>query len=216
MFGTNRGLICATVLTALVAVGCVSPGQLEKLKTELTAQIAQSEKAQQAGVTALKERIGKIESNQQLQAERHKGLEERTEQVAKIPRELEAAVAAVMNYARDVEKSIQSLRDLTARELDRQNTHIQQVKTSYGAVLEQEIRNLDTMAKTIEATMAGLKTTLQNSVTTLKQALPAAGETIPPAPPLPSKLGKGKSTPGGQPPKPPLPPPPPVPVPKPK
>ena len=102
---------------------------------------------------------------------------------------LESDVAAVRGYARDVQKQIVSLRDLTARELDNQNAHITRVKAAYAAVLEQHIQMVGTMDKTIDSMMADLKTTLSDGVKTLRQALRSSDEAVPPAPPLPPRLG---------------------------
>ena len=197
-------LAAALAATAVVVTGCASPQDIEKLRADLLAQMAQQDRSQQDRVTAVQERIGKIEATHELQVRRIDGVEKRVEEVAEIPSNLEAAVNAVMKYARDVEKSIHSLRDLTARELDRQNSHITQVKASYKSVLEQEIQAVSTMSKALDAAMADLKATIENSAKVLGEALPATDETIPPAPPLPKNLkiegGSGTAPPVGPPP----------------
>jgi len=191
---------------AVVVTGCATPQDVEKLRADLLTQMTQNDRAQQDRLQALQDRLKKAESNDEAVLGRFQSLEKRVEQVAQIPSELEAAVRAVNAYARDVEKSIHSLRELTARELDRQNTHIRKVKSSYKSVLDQEIQAVTSMSKTLDAVMADLKATLENSTKVLGEAIPSTEETIPPAPTLPKGLKIEGGT--GAPPPPPPPPPP--------
>jgi septal ring factor EnvC (AmiA/AmiB activator) len=184
----QRLIAAALAVGIAVVTGCATPQDLEKVRTDLRAEITRSDKAQEERLRAIQAQIGKVESNQQLQAQRLQGFESRLNEVAKIPSDLEGAVKAAMKYARDVEKSIHSLRELTARELDRQNSHIRKVKASYKTVLEQEIQAVSSMSKALDAVMADLKTTLENSTKTLGEAIPGSEETLPPAPPLPEDL----------------------------
>lgn len=172
------------VVAALAITGCAMKTDLDSLKSELTAKLS-----------AMEQRLGKMESDNQLAAERYKGLDQRLEQIAKIPRDLEATVAAVTNYARDVEKKVAGFRDLTAVELDRQNAHIEKVKSSYAAVLDREIQSIEAMQRAIDSALGELKTTIDASAKVLKQALPSAQEQIPPAPPMPKDLGDTRTTP---------------------
>lgn len=191
-------LAAGLAVGVVVLTGCATPQDLETLRADLKAQIAQSNQGQQDRLRAIQAQIEKVESNQQLQTQRIQGMETRLEEVAKIPSDLEGAVKAAMKYARDVEKSIHSLRDLTARELDLQNNRIGKVKASYKAVLEQEIQAVSSMSKALDAVMADLKATLENSTKTLGEAIPGSEETLPPAPPLPEDL-KIEGGPGGVP-----------------
>ncbi|MFW6162922.1 MAG: hypothetical protein ACODAJ_09145 [Planctomycetota bacterium] len=181
-------LAAVLAVGAIVLTGCATPQDVEEVRADLRAQIAQGNQAQQDRLRAIQAQLDKLETSQQAQSQRLQSLESRVEEVAKIPGDLEGAVKAAMKYARDVEKSIHSLRQLTARELDRQNSHIRKVKASYKSVLEQEIQAVSSMSNALDAVMGDLKTTLENSTKTLGEAIPGSDETLPPAPRLPEGL----------------------------
>ena len=161
-----RALLAAALIAACLTAGCVSPKDIE----------------------AINARIAKIEAQQQLQVERTQSLQSRMEELAKLPRALDASVQAVMNYARDVDKNISGLRAQTALELDRQNAQITKVKDSYRSVLEQELQAITLMRKAIDTAFADLRVAVDASVNALKQALPSPNDTLPPVPPLPDTL----------------------------
>ena len=197
-------LAVVVVAGAIIVTGCAKPQDLEKLRADLLAQIAQQDRSQQDRVRLVQDKVGKLETNDERQVQRIEAAEKRVEEVAKIPSNLEAAVNAVMKYARDVEKDILKLRELTARELDRQNSHIRKVKASYKSVLDQEIQAISAMRKALDTAMADLRATVEKSATVLGEALPDSDETMPPAPPLPKNLkiegGGGLNLPGAPPP----------------
>ena len=188
MGNLRRALVGVAMAGGFLVAGCATPGDIETLRNGLLQQMAQTSKAQQDQTQLLQERLGKMEANLKLLDERSKALEQRVEQVAKIPASLESDVAAVRGYARDVEKKITDLRELVARQLDNQNAHITQVKTAYGNVLQEQVTMVETMTKTLDAALAELKVTIDKSLGELKKALPGSESVIPPAPPLPGNL----------------------------
>jgi len=173
---------------AVLLAGCATKTDLDSMRSSILQQMAQDQKAQQDKLMVLQERLGRIESDHKLAQERAKALEEKVDRVGKIPADLASDVAAVRRYVRDVEKSITTLRELVARQLDMQNAHITQVKTAYGGVLEQQGTMIETLAKQLESALGELKATVDNSLKGLREALPAADGTIPPAPTLPENL----------------------------
>lgn len=182
-----RALLAAGLAAGLLAAGCVSPKD----------------------IAAINARLAKMEAQQQLQAERVQSLQGRMDELAKLPKALDASVQAVMNYTRDVDKSISTLRNQTVSELDRQNAHIQKVKDSYRLVLEQELVAVGAMRKAIDSAFADLRSAIDASKNALQQALPSPNDTIPPVPPLPDGI-QPKTKPDNDtlPPPPPPPPPP--------
>jgi septal ring factor EnvC (AmiA/AmiB activator) len=150
----------------VVAVsGCAKMSDLDGLKVSVTQQMDQNNKALQEQLKAMGQKL---------------------EEVAKLPSALEAEVAATTRYARDVEKSITGLRDLTARQLDVQNANITQVKTAYGNVLQQQVAMVEALSKALEGALNDLKATIKTSLDDMKKALPSAEGTIPPAPTRPT------------------------------
>ena len=184
---TNVMVGMALAAVFLVA-GCATKSDLDGMRSGILQQMAQEQKAQQDKLMVFQERLARIESDHKLAQERTKSLEEKVEPVGKIPADLASDVAAVRRYVRDVEKSITTLRELVARQLDMQNAHITQVKTAYSGVLEQQGSMIETLAKQLESALGELKTTVDTSLKALREALPAADGTIPPAPALPENL----------------------------
>ena len=188
-------LVGAILMAAAFATGCASKGDLDGLRNGLLQQMAQSDKAQQDRLLLLQERIGKVDATCKLLENRAKTFDEKLTEVAEIPGGLESDVAAMRRYVRDVEKNITGLRELVARQLDLQNAHITRVKTSYGSVLQQHGTTVDTMTKSLDATLADLKASIEKALKTLKEAIPLSDETIPPAPTLPANLKESATPP---------------------
>jgi len=188
MRSASLPIVCVGLVAVIAVTGCATPWSVEQTKRELLAQVQKSAEAQEAKIAAFEKRLGGIEAD--------------FKQVAKTSGNLEASVAAVMNYARDVEKKVGSFRDLTARELDRQNAQIQQVKVSFAAVLEREAQSIEAIRTALDATMRQLQTTIAEAVKNLKQTLPASQEIIPPPPPLPKDLKETGTPPSEEAPKP--------------
>ena len=166
------------VLATMVVAGCATPAALEETKKSLLAQIQKNDEVHKAKVAALDEKI--------------KGLEKLVEQASALPGQLDAKMVATLNYAREVEKKVGDFRTLVAGELDRQNAHIEKIKTSYGAVLQQEAQSMEAMRKAMDTAIAQLQAAVQNSMKSLQQALPSSRDTVPTVPPMPKALkGQG-------------------------
>ena len=187
MSSVSKLLACAALAVGITLAGCATPSDVQKVRTSLLGEMQQNNQAQQARIAQLEGKLSKVEADHRAFLAQSQGLEERVKRAEG----LESDVAAVRRYARDVEKQTLSLRDATARELDRQNAHIERVKASYTAVLEQQVQMVATMSKTFETMLADLKNTLGDGVKTLKEALPASEGAVPPAPPLPPSLRGG-------------------------
>jgi len=192
----GRKLVSASVAVAaaLLMAGCATTSALR----EVAAVAAQQQ-----------ERIKAMEATARMLDERSKTHEARIEQAIKLPASLESDVAAVRGYAREVEKRVTDLRELIAKQLDLQNAHITQVKTSYGNVLQQQGQMVETMSKTLETALAELKAAIVKSIEELKRALPGSDSTVPPSPTLKDQA----PPPPPAPPAPPAPPGPPAPPP---
>jgi len=162
------------VLVTMVVAGCATPAALEETKKSLLAQMQKNDEVQKAKVAALEEKI--------------KGLKKLVEQATALPGQLDAKMSATLNYARDVEKKIGEFRTMMAGELDRQNSHIEKIKTSYGAVLQQEAQSMEAIRKAMDTAIGQLQAAVQNSMKSLQQALPASRDTVPTVPPLPKTL----------------------------
>ncbi len=162
------------VVAAGVALsGCATTSALNEVKMQTLQQ---------------QERIRTLEATCRLLEERSKSQELRLEQVSKLPAGLESDVAAVRGYAREVEKKVTDFREVLAKQLDLQNSHITQVKTSYGNVLQQQTQMVETMSKTLETAFGELKASIIKSLEELKKAIPTSDATVPPPPALPPNL----------------------------
>lgn len=197
MRGTGTRLL-AGAWALLCLAGCATQSDLEAAKRNILAQLAQNKKQQDEQMTLLQERLARLEATAKLLEERTaaqdrevKRLDGEFKRLARLPEDLESDVAAVRRYVRDVEKNITALRELVARQLDVQNAHITKIKKAYDDVLKDQSAMVESLTKTLEASLARLKATIEASLKTMREKIPTAEETIPLAPQLPAELKKG-------------------------